>query len=133
MIQNEHAPTQNRTTDVLIIGTGCAGLTAALAAHTQGAQVTILEKTELVGGTTAVSAGAIWIPCNHHQVEAGFPDSREAAIRYITRLADGRGDAELIEVYVDRGPEMLRFVEQQTTLRTEIITEFPDYHPEIDG
>ncbi|HEY0737530.1 MAG TPA: FAD-dependent oxidoreductase [Herpetosiphonaceae bacterium] len=133
MIQNEHAPTQNRTTDVLIIGTGCAGLTAALAAHEQGAHVTILEKTELVGGTTAVSAGALWIPCNHHLIAAGFHDSREEAIRYITSLADGRGDAELIELFVDRGPDMLRFVEQQTTLKLEIIPEFPDYHPEMDG
>lgn len=133
MIQNEHAPTQNRTTDVLIVGTGCAGLTAALAAHEAGAHVTILEKTELVGGTTAVSAGALWIPCNHHLIEAGFHDSREEAIRYITGLADGRGDAELIDLFVDRGPDMLRFVQEQTTLKLEMITEFPDYHPEMDG
>lgn len=133
MIQNEHEPTGNRTTDVLIVGTGCAGLTAALAAHEQGAHVTILEKTELVGGTTAVSAGALWIPCNHHLVEAGFNDGRAEAIRYITRLADDRGDAELIELFVDRGPDMLRFVEAQTSLQLELISEFPDYHPEMDG
>lgn len=133
MIQNEHEPAGKRTTDVLIVGTGCAGLTAALAAHERGAHVTILEKTELVGGTTAVSAGALWIPCNHHSIKAGFGDSREAAIRYITRLADGRGDAGLIELFVDTGPDMLRFIEEQTTLRLEMISEFPDYHPEMDG
>jgi succinate dehydrogenase/fumarate reductase flavoprotein subunit len=133
MIQNEHEPTRNRMTDVLIVGTGCAGLTAALAAHEQGARVTLLEKTELVGGTTAVSAGALWIPCNQHLIDAGFHDSREAAIRYITGLADGRGDAELIDLFVETGPEMLRFIEAQTTLQPEIIPEFPDYHPEMDG
>jgi 3-oxosteroid 1-dehydrogenase len=132
-MHHEHEPGWHRTTDVLVVGTGCAGLTAALAAHEQGAQVTILEKTALVGGTTAVSAGALWIPCNHHLLAAGLDDSPDDAIRYITRLADGRGDTGLIRRFVDAGPQMLRFIEEQTTLRPEMITRFPDYHSELDG
>jgi succinate dehydrogenase/fumarate reductase flavoprotein subunit len=133
MLQNEKDPDWDLTTDVLIIGTGCAGLTAALAAHEQGAHVTILEKTDLVGGTTAVSAGAVWIPCNHHMLEAGLEDSPEEAIRYIMRLADGRGDPDLIALFVDTGRTMVEFVEQQTTLVLRPLTDFPDYHPEMDG
>lgn len=121
------------TTDVVIVGTGCAGLTAALAAHDQGAQVLLLEKTELIGGTTAVSAGALWIPGNHYMQTAGLADSRAEAIHYITQLADGLGAPELIALFVDTGPEMLRFVENQTTLQMAIIPNFPDYHPEMEG
>src|SRR4051812_34044604 len=95
-------------TDVLVVGTGGAGLTAALLAHDGGARVTIIEKTAKVGGTTAVSGGVVWVPNNHHMPEVGIPDTRGEAIAYVKRLADGRSGDALIEIFLDTAPEMIR-------------------------
>ena len=119
--------------DIVIVGTGCAGLTAALAAHEAGAGVIVIEKTGLVGGTTAVSAGALWIPGNQHMQAMGEADSAEEAITYINSQTDGRGDASLIRRFVEVGPVMTQFVEAQSSLRLAVIPNFPDYHPEMVG
>ena len=66
--------------DVVVLGTGAAGLVAALSARCAGAEVALLESTGAVGGTTALSGGTCWIPCNHHQDPAGPPDTRDDAI-----------------------------------------------------
>src|SRR5688572_33353217 len=76
--------------DVVVIGTGGAGLVAALAAHAGKAKVAILDKSDKVGGTTAVSGGVVWIPNNKHMPEVGIADSFDDALTYTTRLADGR-------------------------------------------
>lgn len=122
-----------RAVDVIVVGSGCAGLTAALAARANGADVLVLEKTDKIGGTTAVSAGALWIPGNHHMAASGEPDVRADAIGYITQQAEGLGDEDLIARFVDAGPEMVRFVEDHSTARFAILSNFPDYHPERPG
>src|SRR5690349_8520475 len=120
-------------TDVLVIGSGGAGLVAALAAHETGARVTLVEKTNLVGGTTAVSGGVVWVPNNHHMTEAGVADSRAEALAYTLRLADGRSDPALIETFIDTAPEMARFVEDKTPVVFKSLARYPDYHPEFPG
>ena len=70
--------------DVVVLGTGAAGLVAALRAHAGGASVALLEKSDRVGGTTAVSGGVVWIPCNPKMAAAGVPDTREEALTYLT-------------------------------------------------
>jgi succinate dehydrogenase/fumarate reductase flavoprotein subunit len=120
-------------TDVLVIGTGGAGLAAALAASQGGAKVTVIEKAAKAGGTTAVSGGVIWVPTNHHMKEAGIEDSRAEALTYIKRLADGRSDERLIETYLDEAPQMVKFIEETTPVRFKSIPRYPDYHPEFAG
>ena len=61
----------DREADVVVLGTGAGGLLAALSAHEAGASVCVLEKADLIGGTTAVSGGVIWFPNNHRELEAG--------------------------------------------------------------
>jgi succinate dehydrogenase/fumarate reductase flavoprotein subunit len=119
--------------DVVVLGTGAAGMTAALAAHEGGARVALLEKSALVGGTTAVSGGVVWVPNNHHLANVGIDDSRDEALVYIRRLADGRSEDALIERFVDTAPEMLAWVEKQTSLRFAALARYPDYHPEFAG
>jgi succinate dehydrogenase/fumarate reductase flavoprotein subunit len=119
--------------DVVVLGTGAAGMTAALAAHEGGAKVALLEKAALVGGTTAVSGGVVWVPNNRHLAEVGIRDSRDEALKYITRLTDGRSRDDLVERFVDAAPEMLDWVEAQTTLRFAALAKYPDYHPEFEG
>lgn len=120
--------------DVVVLGSGASGLAAAVAAHGHGAaRVGVFEKADVVGGTSAMSGGMIWIPCSHHMDAAGEPDSREDALRYLESLSHGRIIPELAEAYVDTGPEMLRWFEDNTPVVFEIVESFPDYHPEHPG
>jgi 3-oxosteroid 1-dehydrogenase len=121
------------TTDVVVVGTGGAGLTAALAARDAGAEVVVLEKSAFVGGTTAVSGGVIWVPCNASMRAHGLHDSREEAIAYMLRCADGRSSRELTERYLDAALEMVAFVEAQSDIRFQALLDYPDYHPEFFG
>ena len=77
----------NEECDVLVIGSGAAALSAAVTAAVEGADVLILEKEAVLGGTTGVSGGAIWVPNNRHLREAGLEDCREDAISYIRHIA----------------------------------------------
>jgi 3-oxosteroid 1-dehydrogenase len=119
-------------TDVVVVGTGVAALTAAITAHDNGARVTVVEATSSVGGTTAVSGGGIWMPQNHHMAELGIDDSRAEALRYMTRLTAGRTPAALLERYVDQGPGIVADIEKRTGLRLSPMS-WPDYHPEMEG
>src|SRR4051812_7134383 len=120
-------------TDVLVVGSGGAGLAATLAASHGGAEVMLVEKADKAGGTTAVSGGVIWIPNNHHMKAAGISDSREEARTYMRRLADGRSSDALIDTYLDEAPAMLRFIEEVTPLKFAALPRYPDYHPEFEG
>lgn len=119
--------------DVIVLGTGAAGLTAAITAHEGGARVGIFEKAETVGGTTAWSGGQIFIPNNPHQIALGKPDSRAEALTYLAALSHGMIDPLMAETYVDTGPEMMTFLEERTPVKFYSIPDFPDYHPEFPG
>jgi 3-oxosteroid 1-dehydrogenase len=119
--------------DVLVLGTGAAGLTAAIAASEGGARVGVLEKAETVGGTSAWSGGQIWIPANPHELALGKQDSREQALTYLMSLSHGLIDERMAAAYVDTGPEMIRFLEERTPVRFYSVPDFPDYHPEFPG
>lgn len=119
--------------DVVVAGSGAAGLTAALAAAKDGASVAVLEKAAYLGGTSAVSGGMIWVPMNRCMNELGIADSREDAISYLEAVSDGRTAHEVLATLVDQGTEMLGFVEAEGGLRFETLENFPDYHPEWPG
>jgi succinate dehydrogenase/fumarate reductase flavoprotein subunit len=119
--------------DVVVVGTGAAGMTAALAAQAGGASVTVLEKSKLVGGTTAVSGGVVWVPNNHHLKETPVTDTRDEALAYVKRLTDGRSSDALVEKFVDSAPAMVAWVEENTALRFKPLARYPDYHPEFQG
>jgi hypothetical protein len=80
-----------------------------------------------------VSGGVVWVPTNHHMAEVGIPDSREEALLYMKRLADGRGEDRLVETYIDQAPAMLRFVEKAASIPFTALARYPDYHPEFSG
>lgn len=107
-------------------------MTAAILAHDQGAKVLIVERTDRVGGTTAVSGGGIWIPVNGHMHELDTTDTRDEALKYCKTLTMGRVDDSLVEAFVDTAPQMIRYLEEHTTLRFTPLTA-PDYQPEVEG
>ncbi|HEX7784022.1 MAG TPA: FAD-dependent oxidoreductase [Sphingobium sp.] len=119
--------------DVIVLGTGAAGLTAAITAHEGGAKVGVFEKAETVGGTSAWSGGQIWIPNNPHELAEGKEDSREKALTYLMSLSHGMIDPAMAETYIDTGPEMINFLEARTPVEFYSIPDFPDYHPEFPG
>jgi len=118
--------------DVLVVGTGGSGLVAAIIAHDEGSKITLIEKTNKVGGTTAVSGGIPWIPNNHHMSEVGETDSKEEVFTFMRILAQERADDALIEAFIANAPEMLKYIEQNTTLKCEAL-QMPDYKAEITG
>src|SRR3954452_22800990 len=118
---------------VVVLGTGAAGLTAAIAAHDGGARVAVFEKADKVGGTSAWSGGMVWIPGNHHMPELGLEDRREDVLTYLMSMSHGLIDERLAAAYVDAGPEVLAYLEERTPARFQIIKDFPDYHPEHPG
>lgn len=112
--------TKNSDFDIVIVGTGAAGLSAALAAKDKGARVLVLEKADVVGGTTAMSGGCIWAPRHHHAERLGIKDSRDAVLEYIRAVSpDGWHNTEepLWAAFVDHVPEVIRFLERQSPLR----------------
>ena len=125
-------PTTDPPIDMVVVGSGAAALAAAVAAHDRGARVTVIERSSSVGGTTAVSGGGVWMPQNHHLAERGVDDSREEALAYMTRMTAGRTPTELLERYLDRGPDILAGLEGGTPLQLRAMS-WPDYHPEMEG
>jgi 3-oxosteroid 1-dehydrogenase len=122
-------------TDFLVIGSGCAALTAALRASSGGLGVTILEKAELAGGASAMSGGGIWIPANHHARAAGYRDSPEEALEYLraTAPAGWHNTEDLLwRRFVATAPAMLEFVESNSRLRFAL-TDEPDPMAESPG
>ncbi|MGI5508480.1 FAD-dependent oxidoreductase [Streptomyces sp. CA-106131] len=119
--------------DVIVLGTGAAGLTAAVTAARGGARVGLFEKAAEVGGTAAWSGGHVWIPNNPHQAAIGVEDSEEEAFTYIMSLSRGLLEERLIRAYLKAGPAMVRFLDEVAHTDFHAVPDFPDYHPEHPG
>src|ERR1700734_4337517 len=117
--------------DVVVLGTGGAGLTAALSAVAAGASVEVFEKAPTVGGTTAVSGGVVWIPAHNRSPKGEL--TVDDALSYLRAQSLGSMDDALVDTFVRTGPAMLDFIEAHSGLRFEIATGFPDYKPELPG
>ena len=119
--------------DVIVLGSGAGGLTAALVARHAGRSVALYEKSDRIGGTSAWSGGMIWIPNNHHMPEMGVPDSEDEAVKYLLSMSHGLMDEALVRAFVATGPEMVRWLEANTVVKFQPVGAFPDYHPEHPG
>jgi succinate dehydrogenase/fumarate reductase flavoprotein subunit len=119
--------------DVLVAGSGAGGLAAAVTAAHHGLDVLVVEKEPQFGGTTAYSAGGIWIPCSSHGKRAGVDDSPEAALRYLEHEVGDPLDRAKARAFLDACPEMLDFLERHTHVRYTVMTTWSDYHPDLPG
>lgn len=123
--------------DALVIGSGAAGLTAALTASVMGLETLVIEKTKYFGGTTAYSGGGMWIPNNPVLQRDGLHDSPEDARRYLDAVLALHGDdvsPERRAAYLGEGPRAVELMEQHCAhLRFDWVTDYPDYHPELPG
>jgi succinate dehydrogenase/fumarate reductase flavoprotein subunit len=119
--------------DVLVVGAGAAGMAAAAVAAAEGLRVLLVESTPLVGGTTAISGGMVWVPANHKTAEAGRPDSVEAARTYLQHTVPTDTDPAPLEAFVTQGDAAIRYLEAKTALRLRAVMSYPDYYPDLPG
>ncbi|MBI1402832.1 MAG: FAD-dependent oxidoreductase [Porphyrobacter sp.] len=119
--------------DVIVLGTGAAGLAAALAASEAGASVALVERGDRIGGTSAISGGVIWVADNPRMRAAGMADSREEALAYFRSLDHGDLVDETLEAFVDRAPEALAFLESIDALKVAVLPGYPDYYLDRPG
>ena len=103
------------TSDVVVVGSGAAGMMAALRSSIGGASVTVLEVSDQFGGTSAISGGGMWLPRTRLAQEAGVEDPREDVKTYLTYLTKGLIDEAVIDRYIDVAPTTINFL--KSTLR----------------
>ena len=119
--------------DVVVIGAGAGGMTAAAVAAAEGLSVFVIEKTEFVGGTTAWSGGMVWIPVNGKMKQAGIDDSLSDAADYLASTVPEAENAELRKTFLARGPEAIEYLEANTEIRLQPVKIYPDYYPQMPG
>jgi succinate dehydrogenase/fumarate reductase flavoprotein subunit len=118
--------------DVVVVGAGGAGMGAALCAAISGARVLLVERTEYVGGTTALSGGTTWIPGTRHS-DPALGDTLETAEAYLTRAIGERTPAALRRALLQAGPEAVDFIEANSEVKFSPYPLHPDYITELEG
>ncbi|WP_407178430.1 FAD-dependent oxidoreductase [Bradyrhizobium sp. STM 3562] len=119
--------------DVLVAGSGCAGMAAAITARHRGLDVLIVEKEPRFGGTTARSGGWLWIPGTSLARAYGINEPQDAARTYLRHEAGNNFDAGRVDAFLAAGPEAVDFFTKETALRFDMPLVFPDYHAEAPG
>lgn len=120
-------------TDLIVVGSGGGGMTAALTAKLEGLDSLVLEKTEYYGGSTAISGGGIWIPNNHLMAEAGIDDSLDNARTYMKNTVGDRTPEANQEAFLINAPKMIHYLSKLPHLDFQIMPGFSDYYPERPG
>ncbi|MBY5926401.1 MULTISPECIES: FAD-dependent oxidoreductase [unclassified Halomonas] len=122
-----------RQVDLVVIGSGAAGLSAAVTAAHEGLSVVVLEKSAVMGGASAWSGGWMWVPRHHLAQAAGINESRETVRRYLEHELGDHFDGARIDAFLDAAPEMARFFHEQTALTFEAGNTIPDIHAASPG
>jgi 3-oxosteroid 1-dehydrogenase len=123
----------DRSVDFLVVGSGAAGLTAALRAHDLGGETLIVEKSPVFGGSTALSGGVVWVPDNPLMTRAGISDSAEEGLRYLESVTAGSSTTEKLRAYVETAPRMMETLAECSHVRFECVEDYPDYYAEEAG
>ncbi|NVI04187.1 FAD-dependent oxidoreductase [Paraburkholderia youngii] len=124
--------TKEITCDLVVVGSGAAGLATAITARKRGLDVIVLEKEPVFGGTTALSGGVLWIPLSKYGRQQNPADTVERVREYMMSETGNNYDAAAVECFVENGPKMVEFFERETEMKF-VPTLYPDYHPDAPG
>jgi 3-oxosteroid 1-dehydrogenase len=122
-----NAMARTRSCDVLIVGSGAGGLSAAITAGHAGADVIVVEAADKIGGAAAYSGGQVWAGLTGPARQAGIEDSPAEVTAYLEWLSEGHADPALRQVYVSRSPEAIGFLRQRGVPLT-VVRQAPDYY-----
>src|SRR5690606_7151741 len=91
------------------------------------------EHTDRVGGTTAISGGMVWVPANDKMDAVGIDDSLDNAAAYLAQLVPGSANDVRMQTFLREGPETIRYLETNTSLKLQPVRRYPDYYPALAG
>ena len=133
----------NKSVDVLVVGSGNGALTAALCCSEMSADksgttatpddILVIEKSGLVGGTSATSGGGVWIPCNRYAKAAGAKDSLAEAKEYLANTIPNIVPKAMVDCYLENGPKMIDFLHERSDVRYISLEQYPDYYSNVGG
>src|SRR5215470_15753875 len=119
--------------DIVVVGAGAGGMTAAAVAATRGLRPIVIEKTGVIGGTTAISGGMVWVPNNPMQSLVGAQDTPQQAMAYLEAVVSSSEGADLRRHYLAEAPNAINYLEQHTHVRLTPVPFYPDYYPDVPG
>lgn len=120
--------------DLIVAGSGAAGLSAAIIAHAKGLRVAIVEKTGMIGGTTSYSGGVSWVPNSRQNIDNGASDTIDLAEQYLDSTIDDKHERPARREYLERAPEAFAYLESVTRPLFYVRKiNSPDYFPDVPG
>ncbi len=133
MIKSLESLPDNAAYDLVVVGAGAGGMAAAIFAAIAGKKVLLVERTEFLGGTTALSAATTWVPNSLHSASVSPDDSREKASRFLSGVVGNYAAAALREAFLMSGPEAIATLESQTDVHFRPYATHPDYEQDVEG
>lgn len=129
-----HNQAWDTTVDLLVVGSGAGGMSAALTAAARGLSTMVVEKAEVYGGNTALSGGGVWIPNNPVLIDEGIVDSVDSVVEYLKSITGGSSPESQLRTFAESGPEAFRFLQGASQhLQFQWCRGYSDYHPENPG
>ncbi len=123
----------DRSVDLLVMGSGAAGMSGAIRAHDLGLDVLVVEKSDLFGGNTAMSGGVCWVANNPGMAKEGIADSDEEGFTYLKHITKGEVPDERLWLYIRESKRVLAYLHENTHVRYVSLAKYTDYYPEAPG
>ena len=132
-MQDTESGNWDEAVDLLIVGSGAGAMTAALVGYDAGASVLLIEKSDLYGGSSAMSGGGFWVPNNHLMAGVGIEDNPEDAWTYLSETTGGDVPEDRLRAYLEKAPEMVKYLSDHTRAEFVALPEYADYYQRVPG
>jgi succinate dehydrogenase/fumarate reductase flavoprotein subunit len=133
MFRNIEAIADGASYDIVVVGSGVAGMAAALFAAIEGSKVLTVERTEYLGGTSALSAGTTWMPNSHHSRGVNPDDSPEKARRFLDGVVGNHSPVAVREAFLASAPDAVATLEANSDVKFRPYATHPDYEQQVEG